>query len=151
MIENIDINKIVVSNEVSFYKEYNKTRTLYIYLPKMMTYRRDFGKTKCMSFFRKDEKMLEKYNEIWKKVSNIIKKEFDSKPVYNKKYLKSKIKSYKGKINTKEGSHCIYTSVILIDSAYRKNKNYYSKMFIEKYKYVAREISSDEETSDDSD
>ena len=39
-------------------------------------------------FFIKDEKLLENYNETWKKVSNIIKKEFDGKPVYNEKYLK---------------------------------------------------------------
>ena len=48
----------------------------------------------------KDEKLLEKYNEIWEKVKNRIKKEFDSEPVYNEKYLKAKIKSYHGKINT---------------------------------------------------
>ena len=41
----------------------------------------------------KDQKLLEKYNKIWKKFSNIIKKEFDGKPVYNEKYLKTKIKS----------------------------------------------------------
>ena len=29
-----------------------------------------------------------------------MKKEFDSEPVYNKKYLKAKIKSYNGEINT---------------------------------------------------
>ena len=40
----------------------------------MCAYRRDFDKTKCMSFLIKDKKLLEKYNEIWKKVSNIIKK-----------------------------------------------------------------------------
>ena len=34
------------------------------------------------------------------KVKNSIKKEFDSEPVYNEKYLKAKTKSYKGKINT---------------------------------------------------
>ena len=33
------------------------------------------------------------------KVSSNIKKEFDSEHVYNEKYLKTKIKSYKGKIN----------------------------------------------------
>ena len=49
-------------------------------------------------FFIKDEKLLENYNEIWKKVSNIIKKEFDSKPVYNEKYIKTKMKSYAGTI-----------------------------------------------------
>ena len=29
-----------------------------------------------------------------KKVKNSLKKEFDSEPIYNKKYLKPKIKSY---------------------------------------------------------
>ena len=48
----------------------------------------------------KDEELLEKYNEIWEKVKNRIKKEFDSEPVYNEKYLKAKIKSYHRKINT---------------------------------------------------
>ena len=50
-----------------------------------------------------------------KKVSNTIKKECDSNPVYIKKYLRTKIRSYKRKINTnfcnnkipKEGSQYI--------------------------------------------
>ena len=50
-----------------------------------------------MSFLIKDDELLEKYNEIWEKVKNIIKKELDSEPVYNEK---AKIKSYNGKINT---------------------------------------------------
>ena len=33
------------------------------------------------------------YNTIWDKVIADIRKEFDSKPAYNKKYLKTKIKS----------------------------------------------------------
>ena len=53
-----------------------------------------------MPFLIKDEKLLEKYNKIWKKVSNIIKKEFDSNSVYNEKCIKSKIKIYNKKINT---------------------------------------------------
>ena len=53
-----------------------------------------------MSFSIKDEKLLEKYNEVWKKVSNITKEEFDSKPVYNEKHLKTKAKSYDEKFNT---------------------------------------------------
>ena len=52
-----------------------------------------------------------------------MKKEFDSKPVNNEKYLKTKIKSYNGKINTKfynnkipkEGSQGNCLSLILID------------------------------------
>ena len=38
-----------------------------------------------MSFLIKDDELLEKYNEIWEKVKYSIKKEFVSKPVYNKK------------------------------------------------------------------
>ena len=71
-----------------------------LYHRKICRYRRKFDKTKCMSFLIKDDKFLEKYYEIWKKVSNIIKKEFGSKSVYNEKHLKTKIKPYDGKINT---------------------------------------------------
>ena len=41
-------------------------------------------------FLMKDKKLLAKYNEVWKKVSRIIKHEFDSKPVYNEKYQNTK-------------------------------------------------------------
>ena len=39
-----------------------------------------------------DDGLLEKYNTIWDKVSANIKKEFDSKPVYNKKDFKNQNK-----------------------------------------------------------
>ena len=101
-----------------------------------------------------------------KNVSNIIKKEFDSKPVYTEKYIKTKIKSYNRKINTNfhnnkipnEGSHCIFLSVILIDSVYKKDKNYYPQVFLEECKYVVKEKKKSkfitgniENSSDDSD
>ena len=99
------------------------------------------------------------------KVKNSIKKEFDSKPVYNEKYLKAKIKSYNGKINTnfhnnkipREGSQFICLSVILIDSVFRTGKNYYPQVFLEECKYVVKEkkipkyIIDDIEISSDSD
>ena len=53
-----------------------------------------------MSVLIKDDEVLEKCNEIWEKVKNSIKKEFDSEPVQDEKYLKAKIKSYNRKINT---------------------------------------------------
>ena len=104
-----------------------------MYIPsKMNAYRRDFNKTKCMSFLIKDERLRENTMKLRKKVSNIIKKEFDSELVYNEKYLKTKIKSYNGKIYTnfhnnkilKEGSQCISLSVII---KYKKN------FFLRKY------------------
>ena len=39
-----------------------------------------------MSFLIKDDKLLEKYNNVWDKVRNSIKKEFDSEPVFNQKF-----------------------------------------------------------------
>ena len=89
----------------------------------MSAYRKDSDETKYISFLIKDDELFEKYNEIWGKVKNSLKKEFDSEQVYNEKYLKTKIKSHNGKINTnfhnnkilKEGSQFICLSVILID------------------------------------
>ena len=45
-------------------------------------------------------KMNNFWKRIWDKISSSIKKGFDSEPVYNDKYLKTKIKSYDRKINT---------------------------------------------------
>ena len=105
-----------------------------------------------MSFFIEDNKLLEKYNEIQGKVKNIIIKELDSKPVYNEKNLKAKIKSYSGKINTnfhnnkkpKEGPQFIFSSVVLIDSilSLETGKDYYLQVFLEECKYVAKKKDS---------
>ena len=40
----------------------------------MSAYRRYFDETKQMSFLTKDDKLLEKYNEIWGNGKNSIKK-----------------------------------------------------------------------------
>ena len=52
------------------------------------------GQTKLMYFFIKNDYFLEKYITILDKVRTDIKKEFDNNPVYNKKFLKTKIKFY---------------------------------------------------------
>ena len=48
----------------------------------------------CFFLLFEDDDLSEKYNTIWDIVSADIEKEFDSKPVYEKKYLKTKIKSH---------------------------------------------------------
>ena len=103
----------------------------------MSAYRRDFDKTKCMSFFIKYENFLEKYNKVWDKVSNSIKKSLIVNLCIIKKYLKKQNKILQGKNQHKKGSQCIYISVILIDSTYRKDKNYY-QVSLKKYKYVVK-------------
>ena len=82
-------------------------------------------------FFDKRWKIVRKNDENWKKVINIIKKDFESKLVYNEPYFQTKIKSCNGKINTnfhnnkipKKGAQCVCLSVILIVSVYRKDKD----------------------------
>ena len=96
-----------------------------------------------MSFLIKDEK----YNEIAEKVYNSIKKELESEPAYNEKYLKTEIEPYQGKISTnfhsdkiqKQGSQCICLSVIFIDSVHRTGENCYPQVFLEECKYVVKE------------
>ena len=73
---------------------------LCIMLPKMNTYRSDSDETKYIYFLINSNKLPEKYNRFWDKFSNIIKRGFDGEPVYNDEYLKMKIKSYEGKLDT---------------------------------------------------
>ena len=114
----------------------------------MFAYRRDFDETKCVPFLITVDELLEKYNKTWEKVRNITKKKKNlSEAVYNKKYLRTKMKFYNGKINTifhsnkipKEGSQYRYLTVVLINSVYRKAENYYPQVFLEKCKYVVKE------------
>ena len=52
-----------------------------------------------MYFLIKDDELLKKDNDIWNKVTNNIKNEFDGGPIYNKKFLRTK-KKYCGDKNT---------------------------------------------------
>ena len=80
-----------------------------------------------MSFLMKDKEFLETFNETLEKVSSIIRKT-NSELIYNKEYLKAGKKSYNEKINTKKCAQCIYLSVILIDTVYKKDKIYYPQV-----------------------
>ena len=88
---------LIISSTIKILK---RNRALCLFLPKMPKYRRYFSKTKHMSFLIKDNKLLGKCNEIWEKVKNSIKKEFDNEPIYNEKYVKAKLKFYNRKITT---------------------------------------------------
>ena len=78
---------------------------------------------------------MEEYNRVWKKKIKIIKKGFVSKPVYDEKYLKTKIKSYKEKINKN-----VHGDEINFDQfCFRTDKNYNPQVFLEECKYVIKE------------
>ena len=82
------------------YKEDQRFKPLCIMFPKMSEYVKCSDESKYISFSIKDGELAEKYNKTWNKVSNIIKKGFDKRTVYDAKYISTKIKSYNGKIST---------------------------------------------------
>ena len=72
----------------------HKVKPLHIMLPKTSTYVSYDGQTKWIYFLIEDDDLLEKYNTIWDKVRADTKQELDSKAVYNKEFLKTKINSH---------------------------------------------------------
>ena len=55
---------------------------------------------KCTNLLVKNKKLLEAYNPIWDKISNLLEKGFDCEPVYDNKYIRTKIKLRNNRINT---------------------------------------------------
>ena len=97
------------------------------------------GQTKWMYCLIKDDELLEKYNTIWDKVSADLKKEFDSEPLYNKEFLKTKIKSHGNevtdfydKVIPQIDSNHTCLAVISFDSALKKDVNYYPHKFFKR-------------------
>ena len=91
------------------------------------------------------------------KSAKVIKKVFDSDPVFNEKSLKAKTKLFEEKVNTnfqndkmpKEGSHCICLSVVLIDSVFKMGRYYNPQVFLEECKYIVKEKKMPKYITDD--
>ena len=67
----------------------------------------------------------------------ILKKEFDSQPVYNKIFLKTETKSYGYEVTDfhdkeilKVDSNCTCLVVISLDSIVKRDENYYPQVFL---------------------
>ena len=158
-IHDIDVNKISVSKEESYgtknwfkyfigYNDDDIIRPLYIKLPQMIGYVKNFDSNKTMSLKVEDNKLLKKYDKIWEIISDLLNIEFDSEPVYgdNDKYIKTKIKMFEDKVNTnfqgkdvpKEDAPYKCLSLIVLESVIRVSKKYYSQTFLEECKYVIK-------------
>ena len=94
-----------------------------------------------MYFLIEDGDLWKKYNTIWDKVGADIKKEFDSEPVYHKNFLKTKIKYHDDDITDfyeikvwKVDSNHTCRVVITLDSALKKDGNYYPQVFLKECK-----------------
>ena len=54
---------------------------------------------KNISLKIQDEDVYLKYNEIWNRIKSILNVKFDSQPIYDNKYIKTKVKTFNNKIN----------------------------------------------------
>ena len=55
---------------------------------------------KNMSFKIKDKSVCLKYTEIWNKIKKSLNARFHSQPIYDNKYIKTKVKTFISMINT---------------------------------------------------
>ena len=83
-----------------------------------------------MSFLIEDGEVWEKYEQIWDVIKNKLGIKFHSKPVYDKTYLKAKVREFDSKIKIKflgnnvpkENMHYTCIACITIDSVMRMDK-----------------------------
>ena len=103
---------------------------------------------KNTSFMVTNEDVLDKYNKIWDKIKNKLGIQFHSKPVYDRKYIKAKVRKFDGGIKTnflgdkvpKENIHYTCIAYITIDSVMKIEKQNYPKVYLEEYKYKIEKI-----------
>ena len=82
-----------------------------------------------MSFLIKDDEVREKYEEIWNVIKNKLGIKFHSESIYQKKYLKAKVREFNGNIRTtfqvmacqKKNMHYTCIACITIDSIMKMN------------------------------
>ena len=174
LLDSIDLSKIVVSskwklNDITYkhfcgYLNNDVIKPLCIILPQMngyIKYFEDGGKN--MSFVTDNEKVYEKYDEIWNVVKRLLKLKFTVGPIREGKYISAKLKIFRKKnlttfsnnIVPSEKNHYICIPAIDIDSVLKIDKKVYPQAYIEqcKYKLKKRKVVSfiDSEIIGDSD
>ena len=107
----VDSDKIVVSHKFKHNDEGFKyfigylkgeiIKPLCIILPQMSGYIKYFENgSKNMSFLIKDNKVWDKYDEIWDVIKDKLCIKFHSEPIFEYKYLKTKVREFDGVIKT---------------------------------------------------
>ena len=164
-IEDIDINKTLISKPEIYEKNMRKyiigyndntISPLQLFLPKMTGYLNIFeNRNRKMSFFTNNNEFLERYTAIWEKISDLVNKKFDSDPIYNNKYINTKIRSYNNDIKTNfrnidnknnklpeknKPYKCI--SFISLNSIIKINKKYYPQTLLQEclYKLINKKV-----------
>ena len=103
-----------------------------------------------MSFLIKNNEVRKKYEEIWNVIKNKINIKFHSQPVYENKYLKTKVREFDGSIKTnflgnnvpKENTYYTCIACITLDSVLKMNKKNYPQVYLEECKYKVKKINT---------
>ena len=109
LLDSVDLSKIVVSSRWKLNDETYKyfcgylnngvIKPLCVILPQLNGYIKYFDDGgKNVSFVTDDEKVYEKYDEIWNVVKRLLKLKFTVGPIRNDKYISAKLKIFKKKI-----------------------------------------------------
>ena len=96
-----------------------------------------------MSFVTDDEKVYEKYDEIWNVVKRLLKLKFTVDLIRNGKYISAKLKIFRKKnlttfndnIVPAEKNHYICIPALDIDSVLKIDKKVYPQAYLEECKY----------------
>ena len=99
-----------------------------------------------MSLSIKNNEVWEKYEDIWNVIKNKLNIKFHSEPIYENKYLKTKVREFDGSIKTnfldnglpEENTYYTCFACITIDSVIKMNKKYYPQVYLEECKYKAK-------------
>ena len=131
------------------YQKGKIVKPLCIILPQMSGYIKYFENgSKNMSFLIKDDEVWDKYDKIWDVIKNKLNIKFHSEPVYEYKYLKTKVREFDGVKKTnflgkgipKENMHYTCIACITVDSVLRINKKNYPQVYLEECKYKIKKI-----------
>ena len=154
LLDSVDLSKIVVSsrwklNDTTYkyfcgYLNNNVIRPLCVILPQMNGYIKYFNDGgKNVSFVTDDEKVYEKYDEIWNVVKGLLKLKFTTSPIRNDKYILAKLKIFRKKniatfnnnnIVPIEKNNYICIPLIDIDSVLKTDKKAYPQAHLEECK-----------------
>ena len=107
----VNLDQIVISDKFKHsdegfkyfigYQEGEIVKLLCIILPQMSGYIKYFENGgKNVSFLVKYDEAWEKYEQIWDVIKNKLSIKFHSKPIYEQKYLKVKVREFDGLIKT---------------------------------------------------
>ena len=107
----VDVANIVVSNKVKinerskyfigYLDDIDAVVPLCVILPRMIGYIKYFENGgKNMSFKIEYDEVYAKCNQIWNKIKELLGVKFYSEPIYDDKYIKTKIKTFSNVINT---------------------------------------------------